>query len=297
MIPFALWIALVMMMTGGCAPPALPPLPPPIEEPLPVHTLAAEQAQMLSSAYTLGPADALQITVYENPDLSQQVLIGTDGAFVYPLIGPVQAAGLTVRQLEERIAQRLADGYLVNPQVTVSIMQYGSRRVYVLGAVRSPGVYPLRQNATLLEIISAVGGVAPNAGGEVIVVKASPQSEAPTTGAGSFEERISMRIDLEKLLSGEVTQPIPISSGDTIYVPAGKSFYVSGEVRRPGRYPLEKDTTVFKAITLAGGLTDFASQKYAIVRREVDGQLQDFLAQMNDRLQAEDILIIPESSF
>ena len=90
-------------------------------------------------SYTLGPGDVLRVSVYDNPDLSQEVTIEADGAFSYPLIGRVQAAGLPVRQLESLLAKRFAEGYLVSPQVGVTVTQHKSQQVYVMGAVSNTG--------------------------------------------------------------------------------------------------------------------------------------------------------------
>jgi polysaccharide export outer membrane protein len=79
--------------------------------------MGEEQRQTPTMGQTLGPGDILRVSVYDNPDLSQEVTIDADGAFSYPLIGRVQAAGLPVRQLESLLAKRFADGYLVSPQV------------------------------------------------------------------------------------------------------------------------------------------------------------------------------------
>ncbi|RMF89999.1 MAG: hypothetical protein D6736_07460 [Nitrospinota bacterium] len=284
---FVLYL-MIILIGGGCA--ALPPLPPPVEQTLLPPDLVLPQKPEQEETYTLGPQDGLRITIYDNPDLSREVVVSADGSFVYPLIGQVQATGLTVRQLEQELTRRLADGYLVEPQVSVTVTQYQSQKVYVLGAVRSPGIYTLRQDTTLLELISKAGGPTGDAGLEVLVVKAS---EATPEG----KNLPLIRVDLEKLLAGEIQQPIAIGEADTIYVPQQRYFFVYGEVQRPGRYPLERNTTVFKAITLAGGFTRFAAKRRLKVQRVIDEVPQEFHAQMNDRLQAEDILVVPQSYF
>jgi polysaccharide biosynthesis/export protein len=94
-----------------------------------------------------------------------------------------------------------------------------------------------------------------------------------------------------------VLKPIGIASGDTIYVPTAGYVFVSGQVERPGQYRLERGTTVQRAITLAGGFTKFAATSRLRVKRSIAGKPQEFQAQLDDRLQAEDILIVPESVF
>jgi len=255
-----------------------------------------QSRQDTGSDYTLGPEDVLRIIIYGHDDFSREVVLSSDGSFLYPFIGQVRAAGLTVQQLSEYMARRLEDGYLVAPQIAITVTQYRSQQVYILGAVKSPGVQTLKHNTTLLELISAAGGPTPEAGQEVIIARAKENDERSRTGnrQGSTE---SIRVNLEKLLAGEVVQRIEIDSGDTVYIPKGEFFFISGEVQKPGRYLLERDITVAKAIILAGGPTKFAATKRATVQRLVKGQRLEYRADMNDILQSEDILVVPQSIF
>ena len=169
---------------GGCA--SLPPLPAPAERP-PLSGMGEEQRQTPTMGQTLGSGDVLRVSVYDNPDLSQEVTIDADGAFSYPLIGRVQAAGLLVRQLESLLAKRLADGYLVSPQVGVTVTQHKSQQVYVMGAVSKPGPYALQRQTTLLEALSAAGGPTPEAGFEVILTHAADTQALPS---GTSQSRL-----------------------------------------------------------------------------------------------------------
>ncbi len=289
---FAFWLVVVMCIEG-CT--SLPPLPTPAAQPS-LQELVKQSSQGTSVDYTLGPGDVLRITIYGHGDLPQEVVLLSDGTYTYPFIGQVRAAGLTVQQLSEYMARRLEEGYLVAPQTAITVVQYRSQQVYVLGAVKSPGVHTLKHNTTLLELISEAGGPTQEAGLEVIIAKAKENNETRGT-ENSKRSTESIRINLERLLAGEVTQRIEIDSGDTIYIPKGEFFFVSGEVQRPGRYPLERDTTVAKAIILAGGPTKFAATKKAAVQRLVKGQRLEYRADMKDILQSEDILIVPQSIF
>lgn len=288
-----------LLLVGGCT--ALPPLPAPIEPP-PLMGLveAQQQIKIAPVGQTLGAGDVLRITVYDHPDLSQEVTIESQGSFQYPLIGRVQAAGLAVHQVESLLTQRLADGYLRSPQVAVTATQRKSQQVFVIGAVKTPGVYPLQRPTVLLEILSAAGGPTSEAGFEVVLIRAADKpalgSSTPQASPASQGQSV-LRIQLDQLLSGAVSQPIALHDGDTIYVPAGAFFYVTGEVQRPGRYRLDFDTTIFKAITLAGGFTKFAATKTMIVQRKIAGKPQDFQGGLNALLQPEDIVVVPASLF
>jgi polysaccharide biosynthesis/export protein len=277
----------------------LPVLPAPTDSP-PLSAVGEEQRQIPPTSYTLGPGDMLRVGIYDNPDLSQEVTIEADGAFSYPLIGRVQAAGLSVRQLEGLLAKRFADGYLVSPQVAVTVTQHKSQQVYVMGAVSKPGPYPLQRQTTLLEALSAAGGTTPDAGFEVILTHAADKQALPSGAAkvsASANGQPALRVPLEQLMAGGVPQRITLQDGDVVYVPTAAFIYITGEIQRPGRYRLEKDTTVHKAVTLAGGFTKFAATKSMTVQRMVDGKRQDFQAGPNDLLQAEDVVVVRPSLF
>ena len=286
------WLV-VLMCVEGCT--SLPPLPPPAVQPS-SQELVKQSRQYTGSEYTLGAEDVLRITIYGHDDFSREVVLSSDGSFMYPFIGQVRAAGLTVQQLSEYMARRLEDGYLVAPQIAITVTQYRSQQVYILGAVKSPGVHTLKHNTTLLELISEAGGPTPEAGQEVIIARAKGNDE--TSRIENVKRSTeSIRVNLEKLLAGEVVQRIEIDSGDTVYIPKGEFFFISGEVLKPGRYLLERDITVAKAIILAGGPTKFAAVKRATVQRLVKGQRLEYRADMNDILQSEDILVVPQSIF
>jgi polysaccharide biosynthesis/export protein len=274
----------------GCA--TLPPLPPPaVTAPLPEQ--GGANRPPASEVYKLGPDDEVQITVYEHPDLSRSVLIDPNGSFDFPLIGEMKAAGLTVAALEKKLKAQLGKDYLVDPQVTVTVTQYRNRQVYVLGAVKTPGVYPLRHNQTLLEIISAAGGLAPEAGSHAVLVRGAQDSG--TSGSNQQAPRESIRIDLEQLLAGEVRQRIPLQNGDTIRILPGDFVFITGQVSKPGRYPLDRNATVETIVILAGGFTEFAAKKRIHVRRLIDGEPQEFRARLHDHLQNDDVIVVPES--
>jgi len=282
---------------GGCA--SLPALPAPAER-RPLSGMGEEQRQTPTMGQTLGPGDVLRVSVYDNPDLSQEVTIAADGAFSYPLIGRVQAAGLSVPQLESLLAKRFADGYLVSPQVGVTVTQHKSQQVYVMGAVSKPGPYPLQRQTTLLEALSAAGGPTPEAGFEVILTHAADKQALPS-GTSKVSAAVNgqpaMRVSLEQLMAGGVPQRITLQDGDVVYVPTAAFVYLSGEIQRPGRYRLEKETTIQKAVTLAGGFTKFAATKSMTVQRMVNGKRLDFQAGPDDLLQAEDVVVVRPSLF
>jgi len=285
------------LILAGCGP-NLPPLPPPDTSVAFPETLASA-SEPGNEVYTLGPEDVLRIVVYEHDDLSREVAIAPDGAFAFPLIGKVEAEGLTTAQVEQNMKENLGRDFLVDPQISVTVTQYRNRHVYVLGAVRTPGVYPLKYNATLLEVISEAGGVTEEAGWMARLVRAAGSNSHNAAGTTPSLEQVSKRpgiqVDLDRLFAGELREPIQIHNGDTIHVPEGGFVFVTGEVVKPGRYPLGRGLTVDRAIILAGGFTKFAAKKSIRVRRLIEGEPQEFRAQMHNQLQGDDVIHVPES--
>ena len=123
--------------------------------------------------YILGEDDLLNIAVYENDDLATLARINGEDKIAMPLIGEITVGGLTVRKAEQEIAARLADGFLLNPSVSIFVKEYHSKKVTILGEVDKPGLYELSGNATLLEIISQAGGLTDKAGNEALVKRVS----------------------------------------------------------------------------------------------------------------------------
>ena len=158
-----------------------------------------------------------------------------------PLIGQVFVAGITLPRIADVIAGKLASGYLVDPQVTVSVQEYRILKATIIGRVNRTGVYEFRDRLTLLELLSRAGGLSPDADNTAIV-----------TGR-TGEKRT---VDLRGLLTlGNISLDIDIRDGDSVFVAAAPKFSIAGEVRRPGDYRHEKGMTALRALNLAGGLT------------------------------------------
>ena len=132
---------------------------------------AALPARAQQPEYTVGPQDVITVTVYDHADLTGNFTVESDGSFTYPLVGRLKAAGLTLREVEDSLRKALADGYLKNPQVSLSMDQYKSQRVFVMGEVRAPGTYQLTGNMTIIEALSKAGGTTQAAADEVQVVR------------------------------------------------------------------------------------------------------------------------------
>lgn len=168
-----------------------------------------------SEGYRIGPQDVLEISVYQAADLTKVVQVAETGTINLPLVGDVQAGGVTARELERSLKSQLSAKYFQNPQVTVFIREYNSQRVTVEGSVSRPGVYPYRGPTTLLQLVATAGGLNDVANSsEVMVFRTS------TPG------RQAARFDMEEIKAGRAEDP-GIVQGDVVIVNAstGKKFY------------------------------------------------------------------------
>jgi len=252
-----------------------------------------------SQDYSMGAEDVLKISVWDHPDLSQEeAVVSMEGYISFPLIGQVKVQGLTTSQLEQRLCQLLGDGYIVNPQVRVTVVKYRSKLIHVLGEVKSPGALPLTRNEiSLMEAISMVQGVTQDAGREAIIVRPQkPKSIGNPHPIETASKEELITANLTGLLEGNLKENLILRSGDTIYVPRMRYFYIMGEVVRPGRYVLEKDTTIRKAIGLAGGLTASGAQNKIKILKEKEGKKEEMPAKVEDLVQPEDTIVIPRGN-
>ncbi len=253
--------------------------------------------------YVVGVRDVLEVNVWQHPDLAQTVTVTQDGTINLLLIGPIKADGKTVAALEREITEKLSGRYLINPQVTVQVVQFNSKSVYVLGQVggqggKGVGKYPLQHRTTLLEILT-LAGLSEEAGSQCVIVrpKNNEQKDHPTLPDDPNAREV-ITINLADLMEGDLVQNIELQDGDTIYVPKAQHYYVFGQVKNPGQFKYQKDTTVLKAITTAGSLTEkAASMKYVKILREEGGKRVKISAKPTDLVKPEDTIIVPESLF
>ena len=239
--------------------------------------------------YILGEGDVITISVYEHPDLKTTVRISGDGMIAIPLIGQVSAANISVTRLSEKIEKRLADGYIVKPQVNIFIEEFRSRKATILGEVESPGLYELKGQTSLLELISQAGGLTENAINRAVIhrKKAANQSERTIT------------INLQQLMAeGRGGRNIDIIAGDNIFIPKKQVIYVTGQVKKPDSYNYEEGLTVIKALTMAGGVNDkAASGRIKIIRSSQGKEKLLEGVKMDQPVQPNDVIVVPESYF
>lgn len=250
--------------------------------------------------YRIGPSDVLEISVWQSPDLNRTVTVRFDGRITFPLAGELVAAGLAPTELAAEIGERLRE-FIRNPQVNVTVREFQSRQVLVLGRVGKPGIYPLRGPLKLLELLTAAD-----------IKLGEVDLKAITVMRATGEV---LKIDLEALLyRQDVRQNIDLRAGDNIFVPdrptataaasQTKEIMVLGEVTKPGAqtFPVDRAVTVKEILLGAGGLTNAAALTGAKVVRSdriqepVDLNRLLFNADMSQDLvlHAGDVLFVPK---
>jgi polysaccharide export outer membrane protein len=266
------------------------------------------------SGYVLGPDDQILIRALEGLDLGDKpVLIGTNGNITLPLVGRIQAAGLTVEQLEGELASRLK-AYVKEPQVSVTVTDFRSQPVSVFGAVTTPGVVQLRGRKTLYEVLSMAGGPRETAGSTISIVRLAENGVIPLPGASQDPtgRYSSAELDMQEILGGKnPAANIEIKPHDVISVSQGtnRMVYVVGDVQRSGAFNLggQRTISVLSAVSLAGGLGHTAKPEHALIFRPApDGQKhqeipvnirQILIGKAEDiGLRPDDVLVVPTSS-
>lgn len=249
------------------------------------HGLCVEQQD-----YRVGEGDVLKVMVYDNPDLETTTRVGGDGTILFPLIGELNIEGLTVSQVASKIAGKLSAGFILHPQVSVFVEEFRSKRAIIMGEVKLPGLYELSGSTSLMELISKAGGLTVDAGSEITIKRKNPDNPGK-------DDLITT--DLKSLMEKQATAAnVAIMDGDSVFVPRAGVFYVTGQVKRPDAYKLEAGTSVIKAITMAGGFSELASQKRTRLIRQVDG-VETVIERvpMHTLVMPEDVIVVPESFF
>jgi polysaccharide export outer membrane protein len=249
----------------------------------------------------LGAEDLLEISVFDVAELNRTVRISESGTLSLPLIGDVEAAGLTPRQLEDRLHDRLAERYVKDPQVSVFVKEHGSKKVSVIGAVGRPGVYEMLGPRVLLQVLAQAGGLNEEAAAELYVIRTRPDG-------GS--ERLAVNVD-DLITSRNPDSNLEILPDDVITVPLDRLqfIYVDGAVKSPGRIeqPSRRPITLLQAISKAGGASSRANlKKVKILRKGPEGQQIILSASVvrirkgkdpDPVLRDGDMVVVPEAFF
>lgn len=264
---------------------------------------SAAQAASKDAQYVVGVGDVLQLGVWQVPSLDRQLTVRADGMIVLPMAGELRAAGQTLQQLEEQIVRRLGDFNRNVTQVTLSVSEFKSRSIYVLGRVVSPGKYAYADAVGLFDLIREAGGFAEDA----------LRTRVKVVHRQGGEERVEYA-NVEAALNNGALDTLPlVRAGDTVIVPkrngaggAGSDgVQVIGEVRSPAIYPLEDVDDLVGVMLLAGGPTEQANmRRVRVVRQDpgggtmareynVDAFLNRGVATQNPQCEPGDTVYVP----
>jgi polysaccharide export outer membrane protein len=258
---------------------------------------SAAPAQMVAAPVPIAAGDLLDISVFDVPELAQQVRVGANGKAQLALLGNIELAGLTSQDASEVIARELRDRHLLlHPQVNVLIKEFASKGVSVTGEVQRPGVYPVLGPRTLLDVISLAGGLTNFADTNNVVVKRRSGSQ----------ESITAKLNNGNAQSS-LSNDVQVFPGDLVLVPRAGIVYVLGNVNRPGGYLMQDNgkLTVLQALAQAGGASPSAASNRAVLLRKseqggyITTKLQTTrMARGEDsdlELRANDIVFMPSS--
>jgi polysaccharide biosynthesis/export protein len=263
-------------------------------------TIALTASAQSTAEYHIGPKDLLEIRVLEIPELNLDRRVTNSGSIDLPLLGELNVAGKTATEARSQLEGLLRDKYVNRANVSVVVKEFANKPVSVVGAVTKPGSLNISGNYSLLQAISAAGGLDQTAGRKIFVLRQADNGLTDT---------LEIRRD-DLLQSTSPLWNIPIFAGDVVNIPARSTVKVFclGEVKQPGALEFDNDDRIslLSVIAKAGGLTDRASKTILIKRKGADGR--DIETKVNYRaviagrepdptLKADDVVVVQESFF
>ena len=240
--------------------------------------------------YTAGTNDMLEIKVLDYPDLRTVTTVATDGSITFPYIGTLNVKGKRLSEIEEEITKKLGESFIKYPVVAVSLVKSESRKIFAYGEVARPGEFPFGENITVVKALSIAGGITANGLYGKVKVRRKQTGEA---------EYKDIDIDLKGTIEGSTAEDMLLQPDDIIIVERNKTFFVYGEVNRPGEYVLEKDLTAVGSLSIAGGITANGLYGKVKVRRKQTGEAEykDIDIDLKGTIEgstAEDMLLQPD---
>ncbi len=261
------------------------------------------------TGYVLGGEDVLSVAIFaggvvQTPE-DLEIEVDSNGIANFPFLGPVKAQGLTVASLIDLVIKRLAEDYFVDPQVSIRVTQYKSKKVYITGAVRNAGLYPLEPRMTVIELIAKAGGVTVDRGQFAFILKSAIDSvKDPSKIDELVSKEKSLKVDLRELMDrGRSDLNVTLEEGDVLYIQpltfAGATqnkIYVLGRVNRPGAYNYQENMGALDACVEAGGFSNYsAPNRTVITRRKEGGEVETIKIDLNQVKEGreKDIILMP----
>jgi polysaccharide export outer membrane protein len=211
-------------------------------------------------------------------------------------LGRVPADGFVLTDVERGLEKRLADGYLKDPHVSLSLEHSRPATVYIMGEVRQAGGYPLTAGMTLVELLARAGSTTDRAATVAVITRSRDGSAAEGPSVPNHAPQV-IRVDLNSLQHGASADHILLFDGDTIFVPRAANIYVVGAVKNAGSYAIGDQMTVLQALALAGGLNERGSSRRIRVVRQSDPAKKQQKVKLNYNLQPGDTIVVGEGLF
>jgi len=224
--------------------------------------------------YVLGPNDQILIRSPQAEEINEKPFrIDAEGSINLPLLRKVKAGGLTVQELEAELVKRLRE-FIREPQVIITMIQFRSEPVFLVGMFRAPGIYPLQGRRTLLEMLASIGGLQPNASRRIKVTRRAEYGVIPLSSAiVDPDKKVStVEIGIASLRDNpNPAEDIILEPYDVISVERAEQIYVNGEVGRIGGIEVgERDSvSVSQVLTMSGGFAKEANRTTVRVLRPI----------------------------
>lgn len=226
----------------------------------------ADPATTNLPAQKIGPDDLIAVSVYDAPELTRTVRVGGDGAIRLPMLKQrIKVEGMMPGEVEAAISTALKqEELMVEPFVSVTVAEYHSRPISVMGAVKKPLTFQAEAPVTLLHALARAEGLSADAGREILVTRTAPRSEP---GAPPLVQRISVKALID---GADAASNVKLTGGEEVRVPEAGRIYVVGNVKKPGAFLLQDNSqsTVLKALAMAEGLMPYAGNQAYIYRVE-----------------------------
>jgi polysaccharide export outer membrane protein len=237
----------------------------------PVTSLAPPPGEVVQRTYKLGVGDQITIKAPSAEEISDKPFrVDSEGFLSIPMIGKIPAQGLTAEELEANLNLRLAE-FLKAPQVSVTVLQSRPEPVFLVGAFKNPGIFSAAGGRTLIELLTAAGGLLPNASRRIRIVRKKEMGLIPLPGARvNIKDQSSTAEVTLSSLQGSIgpTENIVLMPFDVVSADRADPIYVDGEVARPGIIELgeRESESLIQVVTQSGGLGKEASSNVRILR-------------------------------
>ena len=220
----------------------------------------------------------------------------------------MHAGGRTLRAVEAGIVDELTGrGLYIDPQIMVTVEEYRTQNVLVVGEVGTPGAYSVPASMHLGDVLAMAGATLPSAGGEAVIVPAGHEGVVVLSSAAIARESDDAagpsatavtRVRLDELANDVASKRVTLNDGDTVFVLPTENIYLLGHVAQPGTYPMRQDTkTVSDALALAGGATNLGAMSRIEITRFIDGKPKKIKADLTAGVLPGDTIVVPQRRF